>query len=580
MTAKLRRRILGGRGRTTFLLLLAIAIGVTSALVVAIIGLIAHELHQWLFGLPDNLRLSAQSALASPFLALIPALGGAVLGISIVLSRRFRTRPPVDPIEANAVHGGQLSFRESLIVTGQILLSSGFGASVGLEAGYTQMSSALASKAASFLRLRRNEVRMLVGCGAAGAIAAAFDAPLTGAFYAFELIIGVYSVALLAPVVAASLAASFTATWLGALQTPINVGEIGALAVADIPSFLALGLIGGAAAVGIMLLVTQIERGFSWTRCPAPLRPVIGGLAVGALALITPQILSSGHGALEIQFTGTIDIWTIGALLLLKTLASSVSLGSGFRGGLFFASLFLGAMLGRLLASLLALSGLAPHIDPVIAALVGMASLAVGVVGGPLTMTFLVLEITGDLAITAAVLVAATISSLFVRETFGYSFSTWRLHLRGETIRAPHDVGRLRNLSVARMMRADVKTVLSETNIEAFRRQYPLGSTERVIAVDKKGRYAGIVLVAQAYGAIPDQSREQTIADLLKYPDHFLVPGLNVADAAAIFEKTGSEELAVVDNITSRKVVGLLTEAYLLRRYAAELDQGWKDLTG
>lgn len=578
--ADIRRRILGGRWRSTFLLVLAIAVGVTSALVVAIIGLVAHELHQALFGLPENARLSAQTALASPWLALVPALGGAALGLSIILSRRFRTRPPVDPIEANAVHGGQLSFRESLIVTGQILLSSGFGASVGLEAGYTQMSSALASKTASFLHLRRNEVRMLVGCGAAGAIAAAFDAPLTGAFYAFELIIGVYSVALLAPVVAASLAASFTATWLGALQTPINVGQISPLAVADIPPFLALGLVGGGVAVGIMLLVTQIERGFSWSKCPAPLRPIIGGLAVGALALITPQVLSSGHGALEVQFNAHADLGAIAALLVLKALASSLSLGSGFRGGLFFASLFLGALLGRLFAGLLVLSGIAPHIDPVIASLVGMASLAVGVVGGPLTMTFLVLETTGDLAITAAVLVAATMSSLLVRETFGYSFSTWRLHLRGETIRAPHDIGRLRSLSVARMMRADVKTVISDVTMAEFRQRYPLGSTERVIAVDKKGQYAGIIIVAEVYGATPDLSRDQTIASLLKHPDHFLLPGLNVADAAAIFEKTSSEELAVVDNVTSRKVVGLLTEAYLLRRYAAELDKGWKDMTG
>ncbi len=549
---------------------------------VVLIGAITHGLHQVLFNLTPDARLSAQEVLTSPYLALVPAIGGLLIGLSVVLSRRFRARPPVDPIDANALHGGQMSFRESLIVTTQIVISSGFGASVGLEAGYTQLSSALASKVATALRLRRNEVRMLVGCGAAGAIAAAFDAPITGAFYAFELIIGVYSIGLLAPVVVASLTASLVAKALGAIQTPVEMGTVSPLAMADMPYFLGLAVVGAIAAIGLMLLVGEVERGFVKTKCPVPLRPVIGGLAVGGLALITPQVLSSGHGALMLQFTHLPDLSAIAILLVLKVLASSLSLGSGFRGGLFFASLLLGALLGRLCAGLLIAFGLAPGLDPAIASLVGMASLAVGVVGGPLTMTFLVLETTGDLAISAAVLVASAIASVLVRELFGYSFSTWRLHLRGETIRAPHDVGRLRNLTVATMMRTDMKTVSEDTTIAAFRTQYPLGSTERVIATDKRGRYAGIVLVAEAHG--PDRELAEgapaSIERLLKYKDRFLLPGLNVADAARMFEKTNSEELAVLDSLGSRKVVGLLTEAYLLRRYAAELDKGWKDLTG
>ncbi|GGF48041.1 chloride channel protein [Youhaiella tibetensis] len=575
------RKLISGRLRNVFIVVLGACVGVAAGLVVTAIGWLVNALHHLLFNLPSDSRLSAQAVLQSPWLALVPAVGGALLAISIILSRRFRARPPVDPIEANAIHGGQMSFRESLIVTGQIIISSGFGASVGLEAGYTQMASVLGSKAAAFLRLRRNEIRTLVGCGAAGAIAAAFNTPITGAFYAFELIIGVYSVALLAPVIAASLAATFTARALSAFQTPIEVGGINPLASADIPAFLALGIVGGALAVGIMLLVTQVERGFSWLRCPQPLRPIIGGAAVGALALITPAVLSSGHGALQVHFIQAADVSAIALLFVLKVAASSLSLGAGFRGGLFFASLFLGALFGRLFAIGIATSGLAPGIDPVISSLVGMASLAVGIVGGPLTMTFLVLETTGDLAISAAVLVASAFSSIFVRETFGYSFSTWRLHLRGETIRAPHDVGRLRNLTVGKMMRADVKTVPEDTTIEAFRQKYPLGSTERVIATDRKGRYAGIVLVAEAYGATEGEAEAgNTIARLLKYKDRFLLPGLNVADAAAMFEKASSEELAVVDNLGNRQVIGLLTEAYLLRRYTSELDKGWKDLTG
>jgi len=300
-------------------------------------------------------------------------------------------------------------------------------------------------------------------------------------------------------VVTASVVASFTARWLGAVQTPIILTGIKSLSGTDVVPFLILGVISSGVAIAIMLAVAQIERGFSLTRLPQYARPLIGGIVIGGLALLTPQVLSTGHGALDLQLTTAVGLAAIAALFALKFLASAISLGAGFRGGLFFASLLLGALLGKLYAAALAASGLVPDIDVPLAAVVGMASLASGVIGGPLTMTFLVLETTGDLAISAAVLVAAAMSTFLVRELFGFSFSTWRLHLRGESIRSAHDVGRVRNLTVASMMRVDVKTTSDRSTLADFRSAFPLGSTERVVAVDKAGRYSGMVIVADAY---------------------------------------------------------------------------------
>jgi CIC family chloride channel protein len=191
-------------------------------------------------------------------------------------------------------------------------------------------------------------------------------------------------------------------------------------------------------------------------RSPAPLRPALGGIVVGLLALVTPQVLSAGHGALHLNLDKEVAIPMLIGLFLLKSFASAISIGSGFRGGLFFASLFMGALLGKLFAYS------APYfahatLHAVIYAVVGMSSLAVAVIGGPLTMTFLALEITGDFPITVLVLAAVITSSLVVRSTFGYSFATWRFHLRGESIRSAHDVGWIRNLTVDKLMRADVQ---------------------------------------------------------------------------------------------------------------------------
>lgn len=577
-------RSIGAAGRYRGLIILALAglVGIAAGLVVTAMSWVTQHLHTLLFGIADGGRLSAQVALATPVLALVPAAGGILMALSVVLSRRFRTRPPVDPIEANAVHGGRMSTRESLLVAGQTMISSGFGASVGLEAGYTQLAASIGSRLATVSGLRRNEIRTLVGCGAAGAIAAAFGAPLTGAFYGFELIIGVYSIALLGPVMVAALTASLTATLLGAAQTSVHMGVIPQLGPWDALPFVVLGVLGGGAAIAVMRLVVLVERGFTWTRIPSAVRPMIGGLIVGGIALLSPQALSSGHGALDLQMASDTALIALVALFVLKLLASAISIGSGFRGGLFFASLFLGALLGKAVALALAAAGLPVQLDPTLAALVGMASMAVGVVGGPLTMTFLVLEVTGDLAISVAVLAASIAASVLVRETFGFSFSTWRLHLRGETIRSAHDVGRLRNLTVRSMMRPDVKTVPVGTTIEAFREAYPLGSTERVVAVDGTGRYAGIILVADAYArrvGSPDAA-ELKIDSLLKFSDCVLLPWQSAEQAAAWFERSHSEELAVVQSEANHTVVGLLTEAHLLRRYAEELDKSRQDLTG
>jgi CIC family chloride channel protein len=161
-----------------------------------------------------------------------------------------------------------------------------------------------------------------------------------------------------------------------------------------------------------------------------------------------------------------------------------------------------------------------------------------------------------------------------VRRLFGYSFATWRFHLRGEAIRSPHDVGWLRDLTAGRMMQRGVRTVRAGMRLSAFRREFPLGSAERVVAVDEAGRYTGMVLVAEAHAAASEaETAAATIATLLRLGDRALLPAMNAKQAMALFEDAEAEALAVLDGAETRRVVGLLTEAHLLRRYGEELDK-------
>jgi len=572
LTARLRGWV---RGSEMAVVLLAVAVGAGVGLLAWGMGAAAHSMHRLLFGLEPHMRLSAATRLPDWQLLLVPALGGLALAALNRGIARWRPKAPIDPIEANAMHGGRLSVTDGVVVGLQTVVSNGVGASVGLEAGYTQVGGGIASWLGSTFSLRRGDLRILVGAGTAGAIGAAFDAPLTGAFYAFELVIGTYSIAALFPVIASAVSAVLVAR---ALQAGTYLVETVTPSVVDpdaYPLALVIGGLCGLSAIVLMRGVGLTEALLARAIPSAALRLLLGGLVVGSLAMISPVALSAGHGALHLAFMTEAPAWPVLALLLVKACASIVSIGSGFRGGLFFASLLIGALGGKLFAGLLALL-MPPGPDPMLLAVVGMSAFGAAVIGAPLAMTFLALETTGSLVVAGPVLAAVAVSGLIVRRLFGYSFATWRFHLRGEAIRSAHDIGWINDLNAGRLMKREVPTVGAHVELAAFRKRFPLGSATRVVALDEAGRYAGIVSVPEAHAAPLEGG---ALADLLQCQDRVLLPTMNARVAMAVFEAAEAEALAVVDG-PARRVIGLLTEAHLLRRYGEEVEKRRREESG
>src|SRR3954453_22617584 len=556
------------RGSEIAIVALAILAGGTSGLIASLMGGATHWLHVMLFGPGAEYGLSTLRN-AAPFVVfLMPIIGGLLLGLLNLGLARWWPRHPIDPIEANALYGGRLSLADGAVVGAQNIVSNGFGASVGLEAAYAQAGGGLPSRLGQAFGLRRADLRVLVGCGAAGAIAAAFGAPVTGAFYAFELIIGSYTIANLAPGMASAVAGSLVAGALGGVEPLALLRGIGSPVWSDYGLALLLGILCGLVGIALMRSMSLVEVMLRHAVPWAALRPAAGGLAVGALALVTPGVLSSGHGVLHHVLSLEVTPQALLILLLAKAAASAASIGSGFRGGLFFASLLLGAVLGKLFAVLVASA--IPAVDPMLLATVGMSAFGAAVIGAPLAMTFLALETTRDFAVAGAVLMAVTNASIVVRRLFGYLFATWRFHLRGETIRSAHDIGWLRDLTVGKLMRRNLLTVRADTRLSVFRREHPLGSAKRIVAVDEADRYAGLVPVSEAHLEIPGAER---VADLLQATDQVLLPAMNAKEAMAVFDVTEADALVVVDDLEPRRVVGLLSEAHLLRRYSEEVDK-------
>ena len=559
---------------------LAIGVGVLAGLCVAVMTSVVNAAHVRIYGIPFDVRLSAAERVAPLAAFGAPMVGGLLLGAIEVWLARRKAPPAVDPVEANALRGGRMSLRQSLLVAMQTVISNGCGASVGLEAGYAQIGAGVASYLGVRSRLRRQDLRMLVGCGAGGAIAAAFGAPLTGAFYAFELIIGAYSLANAIPVFAATLAASLTTQAIIGAPYDITAPAVAPLTFVDYGALIGLGLVAAAVGVGAMRVAALIERAFRAVIRWRLIRPVVGGLMVGSMALYTPQVLGAGHGALGLDFYWPMSARELAILIALKLFACLVSLASGFRGGLFFASLFVGSLLGKLYS--IGIDALAPSmgLETTACVLVGMGALSAAIVGGPLTMTFLVLESTGNLGVAGGVLAASIATTLAVRATFGYSFTTWRLHLRGETIRGGQDVGWLRDLRVGRMMVRSPPVFSADQSVRAFRDAYPIGSANVVVAIGEDGRYQGLIHVAEAH-ALPLENGDDggPVAAIAHAPATVLHPDQDIGAALEAFDAAHADTLAVTERGTDQ-VLGTLGEAYAARRYAQETNLAMKGVLG
>ncbi len=574
LSSTYRRMLVRIRENEVALIATAAAVGALVGIVVGIVEGAVAWLHYIFFGVPLDGHLSAGTLIPSINTLLAPAIGGVLVGLTVIVIRYFRPREIVDAIEANALYGGRMSFWDSLDLALITVITVGFGGSAGLEAAYTQVGSGFASKVGQNFRLRRQDLRLLVGCGAAAAISAAFNSPLTGAFYAFELVIGSYTLQALAPVASAALCGNLAIHAIAdtrplfVMPGPVTVHN------RDYLIFLLLGF--GAAFISIvsMRAVTIVENSLRYRQVPRWLRPMLGGTAVGIVAFSYPEVLGSGHGEISYILNGGFSMAPLTVLLLAKIATSAFTVGSGMRGGLFSTALLLGTIFGSAVAA--GLAALAPNlaINPVSYGLVGMGAVAAGIVGAPITMTLLVLETTGNFSLTIGVMAAVIACTVVVRQSFGYSFATWRFHVRGLPIRGAHDIGWIADLTVGRLMRRDPHLVPASETVAQLREHFPLGGPKHAFVCNEGGVYLGTIETVEAHSSAYDaQADEMTAAELIHSEPQVLTPGENIHAALTMFTKTASEVLPVAETAKSGRVLGFVSEAYLLRRYSQELEK-------
>lgn len=560
-------------------LLLAAIGGAVIAFLVAGVHDAVDGVQTLLFGTAIDGRAAAGIA---PWRRLaVPVAGALVLGLVLVWLGRHNRLAIIDPLEANATEGGRMSATQTLTFLMLSAISVSIGGSVGFEAAMSQLGAGLLSVTGQRLGLPRRALRCLVACGTAAGIAAIFDAPLTGTLYALELVIGGYAVRALLPTLTAGAMSGLVSHFVIGAEPIFRMPDIGPPQAWHYPMAVVVGV--GAAGLGIAVMrgATGFEAWLARRAVAKALRPAAGGLVLGLLAAVFWQVMGPGHTVLRELIAAPPSGLLLAALLVAKVLASLACVGSGFRGGLFSASLLMGGFFGALLHLLLVVPLVGPQASMELSIAVGMTAVCASIIGTPVAILLLAIETTGLHIGIVAVALGVVISSHLTRRLFGYSFSTWKFHVRGQDLSGPRDIGRIRALTFADTPLTDPVRIGGDTRIGAAAAGLPpLAAGETVVplaAVNPMGVFLGFVRRTRLMAAAAE-TPDLPVAMIAEAP-HAAFVHMNEALNEHIDIAGGAGGwFAVVD--AENRLIGFAGEAAVLRRYLHEVHAADHDDTG
>ena len=429
----------------------AVLIGIAAAYGVIAFRYAIDAVSQIAFGESETMVVSGAASLSFARAWAAPVIGGLVVSGLLYAAHRFqwlanaRTEGIADVIEARAVADGRISSRAGLASAAIAAVSIGAGGSAGREGPAVHLGAAIASILDRHMGFSAKQRRTLLGCGAAAAVSASFNAPVAGVLFALEVILGNYALSVFGPIAAASVAA--------AIVTRIHLGDFpafappdyGAAAAIDVPLAALLGVLCGLIASGFLLATEQMTvrvREFAQKRRVSYLLlPPIGGVLVGLIGAFFPEVFGVGYEAVTNALNGEYTILMLIVLVVAKSAATAVTLSCRFGGGVFAPGLVIGAFAGAAFGA--GLSQFFPDAaaSPVYYAMIGMGAAGGAILGAPISTTLIVFEMTGDYGITISLMVAVAIATLMVQWLCGKSFFHWQLSRRGYDLsEGPHGV--------------------------------------------------------------------------------------------------------------------------------------------
>ena len=557
----------------SFMVVVAVLIGCLGGLGAVLFRVMIRLVQETSWGTAPY-SLDLVRALPWWWVVLVPALGGLVVGPLVhFFAREAKGHGMPEVMEAVTLRSGVIRPRLVVVKSVASAVTIGSGGSVGREGPIAQIGAALGSTVGQWLKVSGSRLRTLVGCGAAAGIAATFNAPVAGALFAVEIILGDFGVSQFSPIVISSVMATVVSRHFLGNNPAFDVPPHGLVSGWELIAYAVLGLAAAGMALAFIGMLYRFEDEMEKVPVPPWLLPALGGLVVGALGLAAPGVLGGGYEAIDLALSGQLAVSALVFLAFVKLVATSVTLGSGGSGGVFAPSLFLGAMTGGAVGALAHQWFPTVTATPGAYALVGMGAVVAGATHAPITAILIIFELTSDYSLILPLMTSCIIATLLTTGVNKESIYTKKLLRRGIDVRHGRELNVLKSLRVGDVMERDFLTVPDDEGLAPMLDRVAASPATQLYAVREDGSLHGAIAIGDLRDAVRHAdvlSHLVVASDLVREDVPAVSPADNLDLVMRIFAGRDSDELPVVDPATLR-LIGTVARRHLLDAYNREL---------
>lgn len=511
-----------------------------------------------------------------------PAIGGLCAGAILYWGLRVVGRQGSSNLLEVVVAGdGRLPFRTAFVKFLSSLVTIGTGGSIGREGGIVQLSATLASKWGQIAKWPPYRLRMLVGCGAASGIAAAYNAPISGAVFAALIVLGNFSMNLFAPIVCASVVAATVSRTFFGINPWYTVPPFDFTNLAQLPWFILLGIAAGVMGAAFLKMLHASEDFFGKMRVPVFVRLTVGGLIVGIIALKFPEVWGNGYEVnkwllndpnqlVQNASENMVLIFLLG-LLLAKLLATLATVGSGAVGGVFTPTLFLGASLGAWFGTLLHMLKVGVDLPVAAFTLVGMGSMLSATTRSPLLAIIMIFEISLDYSIMLPLMLACVVSILVASRFVSESVYTEPLRRKGLSVtQESTTLGASMERTVGDIMRTPVPPVRENATLTQLAERFLTSSNNFLPVVDAKQKLIGLVALQdlKEYLSSAEELAAVIAYDVMRPPATCVTPNQRLLDVLPVVLASEQRNIPVVNSLKENRLLGAITRAEVLNLFS------------
>ena len=512
----------------------------------------------------------------------IPAAGGALVGPLIYFfAREARGHGIPEVMKAVAIRGGVIRARIVGVKALASALSIGTGGSVGREGPIVQIGSAFGSTIGQKLQLNAAGVRTLVGCGAAAGISATFNAPIAGAIFAAEIIVGDFAVTQFTPIVISSVVASVVTRYAIGNHPAFPVPDYEIVSPFELGPYMIAGVVAGLVAVAFIRTLSFAEDAFERVPLPEWSKATIGGALVGVMAIWLPNIYGVGYTTISGALTGQLAATLLGLLVVAKIVATSITIGSGGSGGVFAPSLFLGATAGGVVGSLVEQYFPGATATSGAYALVTMGAVVAAATHAPVSAIIIIFELTQTIDIIPALMTACVISTLVAQISYRDSIYTTKLRRQGVDLFEAQNPNVLKDLSVRDVIVQDPVVIPASADFKTILDLVVASPHNQFYVASPTGAHIGAISLLEIRRLIYEQDALQHVVvagDLVDSSHPSVTDDVDLSVVMSIFSSSHVDEIAVVNADDRTKLVGTVREKDVIE--ASNTEQLRRDLAG